>query len=703
MKGRYTAARVIITICAMVIVASLVQLQIVEGRDYRERSDRRTTRSVVLEAPRGEIYDRYGRDIVTNRSGYSVQLCCGRDTDDESLNRLIYNLCYVFERRGQPVSAEPAIVYDGEAFVFAPPAEDFSSAVGDADLPADGGSSDEGPADEGALDEGREWKEAHGFDASASADSIIAELSEKYGLGAYTGENLARLAAVRLDMEERGFSASTPYEFAGDVGIDIVTTIKEQSAAFVGAQIVVQPVRDYAEAGVASHILGRVGTISREEYEEHSGEGYNINSRIGKQGLEKYLEKYLRGEDGLSAAQQTSGGGNIESSIEKPAVNGRSVSLTLDFELQKTAEKVLGENIVKIADEAGSPEGGSDCDSGAVVVLDVNNCDVLAMASYPSYDIEKFSSSYSELLDNPARPLINRALMGTYTPGSTFKPCVAFAALQEGAITVDETIEDTGKYTYYKDYQPGCWLYNQSGETHGAETVSEAIRDSCNVFFFETGRRLGIEKIDEYARAFGFGSKTGIELESEEAAGSVASPSLREQRGQTWFPGDVLQTAIGQSDTLVTPLQLACYTAAIANGGVLYRPHLIKSIQAGGGADEITTRPEEVSRISMSPEAYAAVTDGMRMVVSSGTAREAFSGCKVPVAAKTGSAQISTVYTNGVYIAYAPSDAPQIAVACVLEKSGGGSKAAPIVRAVIEKYFSVDDAADEAAPNTLKP
>ena len=233
--------------------------------------------------------------------------------------------------------------------------------------------------------------------------------------------------------------------------------------------------------------------------------------------------------------------------------------------------------------------------------------------------------------------------------------------------------------------------------------MSEAIRDSCNVFFFETGRRLGIDSLAEYARKFGFGSKTGIELESEERSGSIASPANREKRGGIWVPGDVLQASIGQSDTLVTPLQLASYTAAIANGGILYKTHLVKSIQGTDTQEEIVTKTEELSRIEMTTEAYKAVTDGMRMVVTSGTARAAFEGCTVAVAAKTGSAQISNTLTNGVYIAYAPFDKPQIAVACVLEKSGGGSSAAPIVRAAIDKYFSSEQEAENHKPNTLLP
>lgn len=686
MEGRYKAAKVIISLCAVLILSSLIKIQLVDGKDYRERSNRRITKSVVLEAPRGEFYDRYGRDIVVNRSGYSVHVSKKKDMTNENLNRLINNLCKVFNRANQPKNAEFPIVYDGEGFKF----KNVDFYMGEL-------------YEEDAEKAVTKWKKEHGFAENADAEAIIESLSEKYELSQYNGSNLAEIAGVRLDMEERSFSALTPYVFASDVKIEIVTAIKEQSSGFSGVSVVVQPVRSYAEPGVAAHILGRVGNISREEYEEHKDEGYGINSMIGKQGLEKYLEKYLRGVDGLSASLQTVGGGSLDSSVQQAAVNGRNVSLTIDLELQKTAEKALRDNIIKIASDADNPAGGSDCDSGAVVAIDVNSFEVLAMASYPTYNVEDFNSDYSSLIENKARPLINRAIMGTYTPGSTFKPCVAFAALQEGVIDTDTLIEDTGKYTYYKDYQPGCWIYNQRGETHGSENVSEAIRDSCNIFFFETGRRLGIEKIVEYSRKFGFGSKTGIELEDEEKAGSISSPQNKEKRNETWFPGDVLQTAIGQSDTLVTPLQLASYTAAIANGGVRYKPHLIKSIQASENAPEIVVKPEELSRIEMTPEAYEAVTKGMEMVVSSGTAREAFEGCPVSVAAKTGSAQVGSIYTNGIYIAYAPRENPQIAVACVVEKAGGGSKAAPIVRAVIEKYFSSSTGEEAYPSNTLLP
>ncbi len=675
MNRRFFAARIIVSVCAVMIFCALVKIQLVDGTDYRERSDRRTTRSVVLEAPRGEFYDRYGRDIVTNRSGYSVQVQYDKNRSDEDLNRLLHNLCLIFDHWNQRRNAEIPIEYSDGGYVFA----------------ADGASAKERKAAE------EEWKTDRGFKSDASAGAVVAELKEKYKLDGRSGQELLDLASVRLDMEERGFSASAPYSFGTDVSIDVITSIKEQSASFNGVSVVVQPVRDYAAPGLATHVLGRVGNISREEYEEKRGQGYTINSMIGKQGLEQYLESYLRGTDGRSAVDQTTGGISIGSSIESPAINGRNVTLTLDLELQKTAEEALRDTVNDLSD------GGAPCDAGAVVVLDVTNGDVLATASYPTYNVEDFNSSYSYLLENPAHPLINRAIMGTYTPGSTFKPCTAIAALETGVITVDEEIVDTGKYTYYKDYQPGCWLYNQSGDTHGSENVSEAIRDSCNVFFYETGRRLGIDALAEYAKKFGFGSKTGIELESEESSGSISSPQNREKRGGTWYPGDVLQAAIGQCDTLVTPIQLASYTAAIANGGILYRTHLVKSIQGTDTESEIVTKPEELSRIDIEPEIYEAVTKGMRMVVTEGTARSAFEGCKVAVAAKTGSAQITENLTNGVYIAYAPFDKPQIAVACVMEKAGGGSGAAPVVRAIIDKYFEDEQETEVIRPNTLLP
>ena len=396
----------------------------------------------------------------------------------------------------------------------------------------------------------------------------------------------------------------------------------------------------------------------------------------------------MRGENGIGSIEQSSGGVNISETIEKAPVAGTNVSLTIDLDMQLACEQALKDTIGEINFAGEDADTGRDANAGSMVVIDVNSGDVLAIASYPSYDIETFSEQYNMLLENPSKPLFNRALAGTYSPASTFKVLVGTAALEEGIITTEDKILDTGKYMHFSDYQPACWIYNQTGGTHGLIDVSEAIRDSCNIFFFDVGRRLGIDTIGEYAEKFGFGQKSGIELGDEEKSGVVASPENRKNMGGIWYPGDVCQTSIGQSDTLVTPLQLANYTATIANGGTRYRPHLIKSLENSDKTSGKETESEILDTIKMDKTTHQAITEGMRMVVTEGTAKTAFAGCKTAVAAKTGSAQTSSSYTDGICIAYAPYDKPQIAIACVIEKAGSGARSAGAVRKVVDSYFN---------------
>lgn len=423
---------------------------------------------------------------------------------------------------------------------------------------------------------------------------------------------------------------------------------------------------------------------------------YDINSVIGKQGIEKYAEQYLRGEDGLAGVEQTKDGRSVYEETIKQTKPGNNVTLTIDADLQQAAEAALYETVTTMRTTASDASEGLYADAGSVVAIDVNTGEILAMASYPTYDINTFGENYSQLLNDNAKPLINRAIAGEYAPGSTFKMLVAAAALEEGVITPNDTITDKGIYTYYKGYQPRCWAYRQYGTTHGTITVAGALRDSCNYFFYDVGRRLTIEKIDEYAEKYGFGQYTGIEIPSEEHKGVVASPENRKKNpvkgvdgkeDTTWYPGDTLQASIGQSDTLVTPLQLACYVSMIANGGTRYKPHIIKSIEDKSGKTVSETKVEVVDEVVLDEASYRAITSGMRMVVTEGTGKTAFAGCNVEVAAKSGSAQTGK-YTNGIYVAYAPYDNPQIAVAVVMEKSGGGGNAAPVARRVIEKYFA---------------
>ncbi|MCL2739705.1 MAG: penicillin-binding transpeptidase domain-containing protein, partial [Oscillospiraceae bacterium] len=366
-----------------------------------------------------------------------------------------------------------------------------------------------------------------------------------------------------------------------------------------------------------------------------------------------------------------------------PAQMGSFGVLTLDSHLQKTLEDSLRNNIIGMR----SKKDAGGANAGGAVVLDVNTGEILAMASYPSFNLETFNQDYKALSTSANKPLFNRAIGGAYAPGSTLKMLTALAGLEENAITPRETIQDKGKFTKYNDYQPACWLWNQSSASHGYINVVEALKVSCNYFFYELGERLGIEKLNKYGRALGLGQATGIEIGGE-SSGIMAGPEYRKRQGTIWVPGDTLQSAIGQGDNLLTPLQLASYIATIASGGTRYKPHLVKSIKSydvnkSGGE----VAPVVLDSIDMKKENYDTIMQGMRDVSEAGTASSVFANYKVAVGSKTGTATISKSEVNAVFVAVAPLDKPEIAIAVVVEKGGHGSYAAPIAKDVLDAYF----------------
>lgn len=668
---RYSFLNIVLLVVFMVFIGKLINLQAVKGEYYENKSDVRTTRYVELIAPRGQIFDRYGRCLVKNKTGYNLYIQSNLKNKNKGLNNLISNLIKDIPDAGSFMAELIPIKYENGAYSFS---------------------------------EGKEriklWKKQNGYETKDTAKEIIKKLEERYFSEEdnFTKEDALLILSVRLDMSRRGFSVSSPYLFMEDATLSQISVIKEQSEKFSDVSIVAQPVRDYPHGSLAAHILGRVGVVSYDEYNSFKEDGYTINSNIGKNGIEKYLEDYLRGENGTGSIEQSENGYSINQKMEKEPISGRDVTLTIDLDLQLACEDALKSTIEEIKGAGGD---GENADSGSLIVIDVNTGEVLAMASYPSYDIDSFSKNYNNLLNDPSKPLFNRSLSGIYSPGSTFKLLVASAALEENIITPDERIFDTGKYKFFTDYQPSCWIYSQTGATHGYVNVSEAIRDSCNVFFYDVGRRLGIEKINSYAEKFGFGQKSGIELSAEEKAGVVASPQNRKKSGGIWYPGDVCQTAIGQSDTLVTPLQLANYIATVANGGTRYKPHIIKSVKNASGKESKETQPEVLSYINLKRENYDAVSKGIRMVVTEGTGQSAFLGCKTTVAAKTGSAQTANGQTNGICVALAPYENPTIAVACVIEKAGSGSKTAIAIRKIVDAYFSSEETENSEGFNKL--
>ena len=497
-----------------------------------------------------------------------------------------------------------------------------------------------------------------------------------------------------FDMKLRGFSIYNPYTLADDVSANVVAIVKENSALLNGVKIVESSVRVYPNGTLAAHTLGSVGVIYQEEYEKLKGKNYSMDAIIGKQGVELAFEEYLKGNDGIKGFEQTLDGlSNVVTSQQ--AEKGDNVYLTIDFNIQSAVENALKNTINNIQQSV------SDCNAGSAVCIDVNSGEILAIASYPSYVPSEYNKKYNELIKNPANPVWNRAIGGAYEPGSTFKMLTGIAAIEEGIIGPYDVILDEGVYKYYKDYRPQCmeWKY---GKTHGYVDMSKALEHSCNYYFFDVGRRLGIDKLNEYGKKFGFGEKTGIEIGGE-VSGVIASPSYRKKIGGNWNPGDVLQASIGQSDNLMTPIQLANYVATIANGGTRYRPHLLKYVKDSETGELIKEENKDVvEKINLDEETIKVIKQGMKRVAEEGTASSVFGDFFIEVGGKTGTAEVSKGSNNGIFVAFAPYDEPKIAVAVVIEHGTGGYLAAPVAKAAFEEYFGEKSIEDSYKVKVLK-
>lgn len=656
---RYRAVYFLIALCSLAVLSRMVDLQIVHGEEYSEQSRQRVVKTTTVSAPRGEITDRNGKAMVKNKTGFSLEIHYIKGRKEEDLNVLIARLCSLLDENGKKIS-----------YSF-PVSDDGNFVMSDADIKA--------------------WKSSNNFSEIATAEEVTGFYCKKYKISSdFDGKDKRRIAGVRYEMERTGFSASAPYVLAEDVGQIILTKVRENSAAYPGVVVSAAPVREYPLGSAAAHILGRTGKIYKEEYEQLRGQNYSMNDTIGKQGIEKCFESYLRGTDGVSGVEQSIDGTRVRLVESKPAVPGNNVALTLDAELQQSAEQALADAVQMIVEKSQyeNNNAGKDAKSGALAAIDVNTGDVLALASYPSYNPATFNEDYEQLVKDDSLPMFNRAISGAYEPGSTFKMLTAIAALEENVITPSDQIEDLGIYKYYDDYQPACWIYKSRQETHGYQNVSQAIENSCNYFFYDVGRRTGIENIDNYAKKFGLGESTGIELSGEENRGRVASKENREKNGGIWNPGDTMQAAIGQSDNMFTPLQMANYIATIVNGGTRYKAHLVKNVRnTETGAVIYEAKPEVLDKIDLKEENYKAVMEGMRNVIELGTASTVFEGFDVPVGGKTGTAEVSDGSDNAIFVAFAPFDNPQIAVCAVIEHGAHGSNAGVAVKKVLDTYF----------------
>ncbi len=666
-KYRFFVLKLVMLAMLAAIFVRLFALQIIDGEMYRKSASSRLTTNIVNHAARGDILDRYGNVLVTNKTGYSVVLQRNMGVKNAEINENIRKVVDILDTTGDTVIDTLPITFETPyEFMF----EDEDN-------------------NRSTNDELRSWFADNKYNGTRlsygmSAAAVLSVYCELYGVeGNIYNTDTRRVTGIRYEADTKNFSTVNPVTIAEDVSVEAVTRIKELQNELTCISITEEYVRTYNTPGFATHILGRVGKISGEEYKKNSSKGYGINDIIGKQGIELWAESYLRGTDGKTGTTTQIDGKDVQLSEEIEAVPGNYVMLTIDSELQSTLEASL-ENTIKSI--------GNDCDAGGAVVLDVNTGDTLAVASYPTYDMTRFNEDYSQLLENPANPMINRAVCGLYSPGSTFKPLVAIAGIQSGVITSSENIECTGVYRHYKDYQPTCWIWSEYELTHGHQNATRAIENSCNYYFYELGRRLGIEKLDEYAKKFGLGEYTGIEL-SEEASGHMASPEYKEDVilnviDREWFDGDTLQAAIGQSYSLFTPVQLANYCATIANGGTRYKVNMISSIRSSVDGSLVEKfEPKVVEQIDIEPATMQKIHDGMKKVVDEGSASSIFEGYPVQVGGKTGTAQLGTGANNAIFIAFAPFDKPEIAVAVVLEHGERGTNAGRVAKDVFDKYF----------------
>lgn len=675
-ENRLYVLILVTVIMALVLIGATVKLQIVQGEYYKQIAATRTYKSTVIRAPRGEITDRYGRALAGNKSASSIIIDYDFDSEEE-LNDAIKTLIGIVEECGEKYE-------DTFPVSLSKPFKLRTSEVSGLNLSEE------------------EWKKKYDINKKATAQQVMDFFAEEFGLTGMSDEILKRkIIGVRYDMRLRDFSGANPFSFYTDADISMVSKIKENAQSLKAVEIVAEPVRTYSEDGIAAHLLGQVGIIYREEYEQLKNKNYGMNDKIGKDGLEKYLEDYLRGTDGREGRNVSLKGETVTLSEDVPAKPGNKAVLSIDADVQLAAEKMLDESIHALYNEGAVNVGG-----GAAVAIDVNTGEVIAMASNPTYNPLTFKENYNLLLNNPKNPMFNRAMAGAYPPGSTFKALTAIAGLEEGVISGDECIYCNGPYqAYAPSYTPACWIHNDYGGSHEYINVTKALEVSCNIFFYETGRRLGIETLNDYAKKFGLGQQTGIEL-SGETKGVLAGPEYRKSIDATWYPGDTIQAAIGQSDNMFTPLQMANYTATIANGGTRYKPHLVKSILSYDGTQTVKEfGPQVIDEIEIASENLKLVHAGMRAVCEVGSAKITFGDYEIEVAGKTGTAQSGGNRTpHSWFISFAPYDDPQLAVAVVIEHAGInglGKHTYNVAKAVYDAYFKSNEPAEIVKSNTI--
>lgn len=662
--------RVIILISIIIIAfvlsfVRLMKLQIVMGEEYLSQSQKRTIGVQKIAAPRGEIVDANGNYIVKNKAGFNVVIeDAFFPSEYEEQNAIIMRVINILESENTEwIDTLP--VTKTYPFEFL---EDKESEISKA-------------------------KEILGLNTYATAENCVEKLIEDFEISdEYTDTEKRFIAGVRYNMLASEFSINNDYIFAEDVSDEVVAKISELSYLIDGISIKETPVRVYVDGTVLAHSIGTIGPIYAEEYPELKEKGYSFNDKIGKSGIEKAMEDVLRGQDGVKNIAIGSDEEDIEVTVKEPAVAGNTVKLTIDAEFQKECQDILADTIKKLNEQPDSPYSkGRDAKGGAIVVLDAKTGAVLSLASYPSYDIYDYINNYSEVANGEHSPLLNRAIDGLYRPGSTFKPITAITLLNEGLITPETEFHCAGSYNYY-GITMGCW--NHYG--HGDINVTNAITESCNVFFYKAVQLTDIDTLVEYEKQFGLGTKSTLEIGG--ATGYLACPETLDSLKIGWTSGQLLQAAIGQSEVLVTPLQMAQEAMTIANRGVRYSPYIIDSIWDYNQETKISeTTPVIANTIDVKQEeVFEPVIQGMIGAANNSTGRgslfpsEEYSIANLPeqAAIKTGSPQETKEKTSSAFIGFYPADDPEIAFSGFIEY---GYDAKYMVRKIIDAYYGYEN------------
>ncbi|MBQ7875325.1 MAG: hypothetical protein IJ306_09275 [Oscillospiraceae bacterium] len=649
-KSRQVILTLLVVFAAMIILIRLMTMQIVEGESYREYLTEGYSVIKTIEASRGYIVDRNGRSLAVNRVCYDITFDKNNVVKD-SENSVILELISILEQNGEewidnlPITEEAPFEYSGT---------------------------------ETARARLRKHLDLADF---ASVDDVIYRLKERYGLEELSDEDFRKVAGVRYEMERVGYNYNTPYTFAEDVSSTTINIVSEHSYYFQGIEITESYERVYPNGDVAPHIVGITGIIYEEEYADLDKSIYGINDIIGKSGLEAAFEEELKGKDGKIKITYNAEGEIISEEIIEEAIPGATVVSTIDMDLQRVTYNALEKQILNLRETAEAGKG-KESEGGVAVVIDIGTGEILAAANYPSYNLSTYYQDYANLLATDYNPLFNRAAEGLYAPGSTFKPVVATAALQLENITARTTVNCEHVYTYFTDYQPTCLGH------HGKINVRHALGYSCNIFFYEIGRIMGIDNIRQYAYYYGLGEPTGIEI--YERTGQVSNPDWAADRGITWNNGDVLQASIGQGYSLFSPIQMANYVATIANKGVRVNAHFVKSINSHDFSEVLYETPVEVlSDMEMTDYTYETVLAGM-LQSSQDSSGFVWGDFGIEVASKTGTPQTSTATVNSTFICFAPADDPQIAIAVIIEKGWQGYTAAPVAKEIMQYYFGTE-------------